>query len=136
MRGLTLHSIYTHFTASATSVDPDQTTHPCRLISICMRCSEQPVRILVRNNLVKQKANCADPDRISRMCQLIRIYTVQSCQEDEYMAKIFNKVVVCQPQHCVFIAITEPIYLIAQTEHSKRIKCTDTCHHSKHFLPP
>jgi hypothetical protein len=48
---LTLSSIYTHFYACATSVDPDQPAHPCRLIWICTGC------ILVRNNLMNKKVN-------------------------------------------------------------------------------
>ena len=51
MFNLTLSLIYTHFYACATSVDPDQLAHPCHLIWICTG------RILVRNNLMNQKAN-------------------------------------------------------------------------------
>jgi hypothetical protein len=49
---LTLSSIYMHFYACATSVDPDQPAHLYHLIWICTG------RILVRNNLMNQKG-CA-----------------------------------------------------------------------------
>jgi hypothetical protein len=46
------------YTCIATSVDPDQPAYPCCLIRICT------VRFLVRNNLINQKVNSADPDHI------------------------------------------------------------------------
>jgi hypothetical protein len=52
---LTLSSIYMHFYACATSVDPDQPAHLCHLIRIYTG------RILVRNNRMNQKANSVDP---------------------------------------------------------------------------
>jgi hypothetical protein len=67
---LTLSSIYTHFYACATSLDSDQLAHPCCLIWICTG------RILVRNNLMNQKANSLDSDQTAWMCRLIRISTV------------------------------------------------------------
>jgi hypothetical protein len=64
---LYLSSIYTHFYACATSVDPDQLAHLCRLIWICTG------RILVKDNLMNQKANSLDPDQMAWMCRLIGI---------------------------------------------------------------
>ena len=46
---ITFSSLYTHFYACVTSVDPDQLAHSCHLIRICTGL------ILVRNNLINQK---------------------------------------------------------------------------------
>jgi hypothetical protein len=36
-------------------------------------------QFVVRNNLINQKANSADPDQMAWMCWLIWIYTVHPC---------------------------------------------------------
>jgi hypothetical protein len=51
--------------AWADSADPDR-----HLIRICT------VQLLIRNNLINQEVNSADPDQTAGMCQLIWIYTV------------------------------------------------------------
>jgi hypothetical protein len=80
---LTLYSIYTHFITCATSVDPDQPACPCCLIRNCT------VRFLVRNNVINKKANIADPNQTSQMCQLIWIYTV--CPHHKGVLYIWKK---------------------------------------------
>jgi hypothetical protein len=74
LTSLSLSYIYTPFIACASSVDPDQPAHSCRLIRICA------VPFLVRNNLT----NSADPDQMIQGCPLIWIYIVRPCRKGVY----------------------------------------------------
>jgi hypothetical protein len=73
----------------AISVDP---AHLSRLIWICTG------RMLVRNNLINQKANSADPDQTCRLWQLIWIYTVCPCYKGMYMEEMQIIIIVCAVQ--------------------------------------
>jgi hypothetical protein len=83
-------SLYTHFYACATSVDPDQPAHSCHLVRICTG------RILARNNQTNQSANSVDPVQTVRICRLIWIYTVRPHNKGIYMyMKEMHKIDIC-----------------------------------------